>query len=153
MKIELVPCYLDRELFLRLAKDYIETLHEYDSSIIWDEGAMSHMIWDAQFIMEDRTIQGFIISEDVKFAVYKDVKYIAEFYVAPEARRRGVGIEAVKALLENWDGDVFLYILHGNFEGRAFWSAVEQKLGWRRIDRPEIRKEEGCELMVYEIDR
>lgn len=153
MKIELVPCYLDRELFLRLAKDYIETLHKYDNAIIWDEDAMGRTIWDAQFIMEDRTIQGFIISEDVKFAVYKDVKYIAEFYVAPEARRRGVGIEAVKALLENWDGDVFLYILHGNFEGRAFWSAVEQKLGWIRIDRPEIRKEEGCELRVYETDR
>ena len=151
MKIELVPCYLDRELFLRLAKDYIETLHKYDSSIIWDESAMSRTIWDAQFIMEDRTIQGFIISEDIKFTVYKDVKYIAEFYVAPEVRRRGVGKEAVKALLEHWDGDVFLYVLHENFEGRAFWSAVEQELGWRRIDRPEIRQEEGCELRVYDI--
>jgi len=149
MNIDLVPCYTDRALFLRLAKDYIETLQKYDKAIVWDEVSMGHTIWNAKFIVEDRTIQGFVISEEVSFVVYDDAMYIEEFYVVPEARKQGVGKQAVKRLLENWNGDVFLYILHGNFEARAFWGAVEQELGWRRIERPEIRQEEGCELRVF----
>ena len=136
---------------MQLAKEYIETLQKYDSKIIWDEGAMSHAIWDAQFIREGRTVQGFVISEEVKFSIYKDILYIEEFYIEPDARRKGIGREAVRALLEHWDGDVFLYVLHGNFAASAFWAEIEQEFGWKRIQRPEIRKEEGCELRVFEI--
>lgn len=150
MDVKLVPCYTDRELYLRLVKEYIETLREHDSSIIWDEASVGHMIWDAQFIMEDRTIQGFVISEEIKFALYSDIKYIAEFYVVPDARRRGIGKEAVRELLRDWDGDVFLYVLHGNFEASAFWMDIEQEFGWKRIKRPEIREERGCELRVFQ---
>lgn len=135
---------------MQLAKEYIETLRKYDSRIIWDEGAMSHMIWDAKFIREGRTVQGFVITEEVKFSIYKDILYIEEFYIEPEARRKGIGREAVRALMEHWKGDVFLYVLHGNFEASAFWTAIEREFGWKRIQRPEIRKEEGCELRVYE---
>ena len=147
--VKLASCCMDRELFLRMAKDYIETLSVYDSEIRWDEATWNKMIWNAQFIMEDRTIQGFAVTEVVPFHFFPDAFYIAEFYIAPEARRRHVGTEAVKALTAHWNGDVFLYILGQNTGARFFWTDVEAELGWKRIERPEIREEAGCELRVY----
>lgn len=148
-KVSLVPCYTDRELYLSLAKDYIAELGTFDSKIRWDEDAMLHLMWSASFIMEDRTIQGFVITEEVQFKVFEDLLYIEEFYVVPEERHRGVGLAAVKAAVSKWRGDVFLYILERNYAAQNFWLVVERELGWERIQRPEIRQEKGCELMVY----
>jgi len=152
MSVELAPCYTDRALFLRLARDYIETLRKYDSRIVWDEVSVGEWIWHSQFIIEDRTIQGFVMTEEIDYKIYRDLLYVTEFYIVPEARKRGIGVEAVKSLLRDWHGDVFFYVLHGNFEAKAFWGAVEQKLGWERISRPEIRQEDGCELRVFRIE-
>ena len=149
MEIELVPCYSDKALFIRLAKDYIKTLRTFDSSIRWDEKTWEDMIWYAEFILEDRTIQGFVITEEVRFQVVSDLWYIAEFYIVPEARRKGLGLEAVKKIVSKWHGDVFLYVLKRNHVASLFWQSVEDKLGWKRNDRPEIRQERGCELRVF----
>lgn len=150
-KVELVPCYGDRVLFLRLAKEYVETLREYDKSIVWDESAWDRVIWDSRFVLEDRTIQGFVVAEEVRFKAYPHLLYISEFYIVPEERRRGIGIEAVREATRSWGGGVFLYILEKNHVAKWFWNSVEQKLGWKRIKRPEIREEPGCELMVYQM--
>ena len=149
MNIELTPAYMDKPLFLRLAKDYVETLAQYDSTIRWDENVWSKAAWDAQFIMEDRTVQGFVITDTVSFHVFPDALCIEEFYVVPEARRKGIGLAAARAVTELSDKDVFLYILNGNREARLFWMAVESELGWEKIIRPEIKQEKGCELRVY----
>lgn len=149
MEIELVPCYSDKALFVRMGKDYIETLRKYDSAIRWDKQSWESEIWNAEFILEDRTIQGFAIIEEVRYTVFSDLLYISEFYIVPEARRRGVGLEAVKKIMQRWNGDVFLYVLDGNYGASLFWQSVEDELGWKRIDRPEIRKESGCELRVF----
>ena len=101
MEIEFAPCYTDRALFLRLAKDYIETLRMYDPRIVWDEASVSEWIWHSQFIIEDRTIQGFVVTEEIDYKIYRNLLYIGEFYIAPEARRCGVGKEAVRKLLRN----------------------------------------------------
>ena len=149
MEIQLIPVYTDRKLFLDMARDYVDTLHEYDSSIRWDELTWQDNVWSAYFIMEDRTIQGFVVKEEIPYKVFPDMLYIMEFYVVPESRGRGVGTAAVEALVKDWHEDVFVYILKDNFTAKAFWSAVENKLGWERIQRPEIRNEKGCELRVY----
>ena len=148
-QIDLVPCYSDRALFLRLYRDYVDTLHEFDNTIVWDEISASQYMWSAFFSMEDRTIQGFVITEEVCYKLYSDLLYIAEFYIVPEARRQGVGLAAVRAITGKWHGDVFLYILNHNFAAKGFWGAVERELGWKQIDRPEIRREKGCELYIY----
>ena len=147
--IELASCFLDRDLFLRMAKDYIDTLATYDNEILWDEVTWNGVIWNAQFIVEDRTIQGFAVTETQRFCFFPDAFYIAEFYIAPEARRKHIGTEAVKALTENWNGDLYLYVIDQNTPARFFWSNVEAELGWKRIKRPELRQEEGCELRVF----
>lgn len=149
MSVQLAPAYMDRPLFLGMAKDYIETLAQYDSSIKWDELTWTNAMWKANFIMEDRTVQGFVITDTVPFRVFPDALCIEEFYIVPESRRKGIGLEAVKVTTANSDKDVFLYILDKNREAQMFWMSVENKLGWQRITRPEIRQEEGCELRVY----
>lgn len=151
MDVELVPAYSDRKLFLELAKDYIDTLHKFDSSIRWDEPTWHDAVWASSFIMQERTVQGFIVSEIVHYKVFPDMLYIGEFYVVPEERLKGIGIAAVETLVKDWHEDVFLYILHGNFAAKAFWGEVEHRLKWERTQRPEIRQENGCELRVYHV--
>lgn len=150
MNIELTTAYLDRPLFLSMAKDYIDTLALCDDRIRWDEATWRTNSWKARFIMEDRTVQGFIVYEIVPFDFYPPAVYIKEIYVVPEARRRGIATAAVKAAVGNWDGDVFLYILNENKGARLFWTDVEAELGWKKINRPEIDEEDGCELRVYQ---
>ena len=89
--IELASCSMDRELFMRMARDYVEALSKYDSEIVWDEMTWSKAAWYAQFIVEDRTVQGFVITEINTFAVFPPAMCIAEFYVVPEARNRHIG--------------------------------------------------------------
>ena len=141
---------MDRCLFLRMAKDYVETLAQYDREIRWDEEVWSEAAFRARFIMEDRTAQGFAITEVVPFSLFPDALYIAEFYIVPEARRRGIGLEAVKGITERWDKDIFLYVLDRNTKAKLFWTYVENELNWKRIKRPEIRDENGCEKRVYQ---
>lgn len=149
MSVQLAPAYMDRPLFLGMAKDYIETLAQYDGTIRWDETIWGNAMWRAKFIMDERTVQGFVITDTVPFHVFPDALCIEEFYIVPESRRKGIGLEAVKAVTENTDKDVFLYIQNENREARLFWMAVESELGWERINRPEIQQERGCELRVY----
>ena len=140
---------MDRDMFVGMAKDYISTLHEYDGDIQWVESVWESAAWKAQFIMEGRTVQGFAITEIESFAVFPDILYISEFYIVPEARRRDIGLESVKAITKDWHGDIYLYILDKNTQAKLFWTAVEAELGWKRIERPEIVKETGCELRVF----
>lgn len=135
---------------MKLAKEYVSDLQKYDDSIVWDEDTWERAVWDAWFIKEDRMVQGFVITEEISFRVYKKLLYIEEFYVVPEERMRGVGLAAAKKLSEMWNGDVFLYILDRNSGAKWFWTMVEQKLGWKRIERGEIKEERGCELRVYQ---
>lgn len=151
MAIELVPCHIDKPMYMLFAKDYINTLHGYDEEIIWDEHEAEKWIWDARFIVNDGVMCGFIITQEAKYKKAADLLYIAEMYVEEEERFHGVGIEAVRAAVDGWDGDVFLYILNGNADGRAFWDAVERELKWKRVNRADVRQERGCELRVYHI--
>ena len=150
MNIELTPAYMDRPLFLRLAKEYVETLAKFDREIRWDESAWSKAMWRAKLIMEDRTVQGFLIAEEERFDFYPPAFCISEFYIVPEARNRGVGTEAVKVATKGWDGDIFFYVQKSNIQALLFWTAVAEEMEWRKIERSEIDEEEGCRLMVYQ---
>jgi len=150
MSVELTPAYMDKPLFLRLAKDYVETLAKFDKAIRWDEAAWTSAMWRAKFIMEDRTIQGFVLTEETQFDFYPPALYIQEFYIVPEERNKGVGLEAVKAAVKDWHGDIYFYCLKNNIQALLFWTSVAEKLEWRMIKRPEIREEPWCRLMVYQ---
>ena len=150
MSIEFLPCYHGKDLFMKLAKDYIEELRKFDSSIKWDERTVEDWVWDSNFIVESGKIRGFMFTEFPTICDGKDFLYIAEFYIVPESRMRGLGFSAVEAYTRSWDGNVFLYVLDRNEPAKGFWKTVEQRLGWKRVEEPEIRQENGCELRVFQ---
>ena len=151
MNIELVPCYEDRAFYILLAKDYIEALREYDDRIIWDEATWNKEIWDAFFIVEGGILCGFVCRTEIEYKNKPKLMFIDEFYIAPDERKRKVGIEAVRELTKDWKGEVGLYVLDRNEGAKAFWGAVEKELGWTRTDRPDVRREEGCELRLFRL--
>ena len=151
MSIELVPCHADKNMFMLLAKEYIDTLKRYDDAIVWDEKSVEKWIWDSRFIVDGGVMCGFIVTQEVRFKNSPSLMYIAELYVEKEERLHGAGIGAVKAAVDGWDGEVFLYILDHNKTAREFWNAVEEELGWERTARADVREEQGCELRVYKV--
>ncbi len=151
MNIELTPACMDRTLFLRLARDYIETLAKFDNRIRWDEATWRSAMWRAKFIMDGRTVQGFAMVEETKFDFYPPALYIVEFFVVPEERNKGIGMEAVKEITKNWHGDIYFYVLKNNIKAMLFWTAVAEELGWKKTARPEIDEENGCRLMTYNV--
>lgn len=149
--IELVPAYTEKKLFRDMLKDYLETLHKYDSRIRFEETTVEDIVWYTEFILSDGKVSGFALTEKVDFEGKSSLLYIGEFYIVPERRNKGIGLAAVKKITENWDGDLFLYVLDGNIRAEAFWNAVGSRLGWKCTDRPEIRREPGCRLRIYSV--
>ena len=147
--IKFVPAYYDRELFRGMLKDYLNILKRYDNKIRFEEETVDSAKWITDFIERDGEKCGFVCKEEVDFEGKDSLLYIGEFYIAPEYRNMGIGKEAVKTVLEAWRGDIFFYILDGNLDGEAFWNSVGNELGWKCTDRPEVRREPGCQLRIY----
>ena len=151
MNVELVPCIKDRDFFIYLAQEYVKELQKYDDRIIWDEVTWDRGIWDSLFIVDGGILCGFLCKKEIEFKNKKPLLFIDEFFISPDERHRGVGMEAVRCLVKGWSGDVGFYILDQNEGAKKFWNAVEKEMGWVAIERPEIRKEEDCELRVFGI--
>ena len=151
MNIEFVPCHKDRALFICLVKDYIGALKEFDERIVWDEGIWNDAIWDSLFIVDGGVMCGFVCMREINYRSKPRLLFIDEFYISPEERRRGVGMEAVRKITRNWSGDIGLYILNRNEIGKKFWEEAENRFGWIRTERSDIRKEEGCELRLFRV--
>lgn len=149
MEVKLVPCHVDRDFFICLARDYVEELKKYREDLVWDEKTWDEYIWESKFIVSGGILCGFVCSEEVSFLGKRKILFIHEFFVSEDERRRKVGLEAVRALVKGWKGDVGLYVLDGNEGAKGFWKAVEEELGWERVKRSEIREEKGCELRFY----
>ena len=67
--------------------------------------------------------------EDAGFALVRrhpatDFREMAEFYIAPAHRRRGVGREAAHALFARYPGWWHLQVLDSNLGAQAFWRRV-----------------------------
>ena len=149
MRVELVPCYTDKDWYLHLAKEYVDTMSRYSEEVKWDRDAWDRAVWDASFIVDGGILCGFVCSSDIEYKNKPRLKIIEEIYVEKDERRRGVGTEAVRVLLEGFDGDVCVYILNRNQEAKEFWTAVEDKLGWIRTERKDIRRWDDSELRVF----
>ncbi|WP_162895002.1 GNAT family N-acetyltransferase [Rhizobium terrae] len=54
---------------------------------------------------------------------------IAEFYIAPDTRRRGIGLEAAKTVLNSRSGQWELSIMERNAPAQKFWPRVLDAVG------------------------
>ena len=152
MDYTMIPASRYADIYGELVKEYIEELHQYDETQVFDET----LNWQASvpctnLIVCDSHVVGFIF-----FGVNTDKSLprhsfgIAEFYIRVAYRRKGLGFAVVRDLSEYWFGNIYLEILDKNFPATAFWDHVEQELHWERLaDMSAYPHNEGCELRVY----
>ncbi|RLA39919.1 MAG: hypothetical protein DRR06_18315 [Gammaproteobacteria bacterium] len=73
------------------------------------------------FIYRDSEIVGFILIRTV-FRDEGSFLQVSEFYILPEYRRAGVGIEAVSLLWQKLPGFWELHVLGNNSSAKVFWT-------------------------------
>lgn len=139
--------------YMRMAKAYVEELSKYDQSIVYDPMPIRQEADDTLMFKKGGKFVGFVDAKVERLKSGKDILYIAEFYVDPDYRRAGVGTEMMKAILDIWEGDIYLYILMDNEPAMDFWNAVERHFGlWRVFDKNYIsflQQNQFCEIRVF----
>lgn len=136
-----------KEVYFEMYKDYTETLGKYNPEIAthlhryfadsylkqaYGGGLTVHLIE-----LDNGEIIGFTIigNSSVEGYVPPDTDwFIHEFYIKPEYRRNGYGIEAVKTFQKTHTGKVGYFILRKNTPALSFWEKAESVLGWKRLD-------------------
>ena len=114
------------ELYRGMYRPYIDELKSFGGGNGMSLDALEKYL-DAAFmklwaIESDGQDVGFILTEYVSEKnLYRPMLYIAEFYVAPGFRRRGIGSEAFTELLATTSDPVFFVVLNGNTPAEAFW--------------------------------
>lgn len=139
----------DLSTYLQMAENYVHDLQAFSPDLRWSREAWLNDL-SGTFLIRSRTdVIGLVVLEIVNFFEQPEALYFSEFYLRPEFRRQGYGREAVSAILDQWDRDLFLYVLKGNQTAAQFWNTMAKENHWKKIERPEIRQERDCELRIY----
>lgn len=117
--------------------DPIRTYEDYYLS----DASLSKM-----FIVNNGNIVGFIILQyvDESYGIVYPKWYIVEFYISPEYRRQGLGLETVKYFCTTRSNHFFIYILERNAIAKHFWNKVASELHLEKIQGGEY-EEITCE--------
>jgi len=155
--MELAPASRsDAPLIRSLLDDYLRKLSEHRELPVGATDAASYGHLDAYWCEPGR--HAFLIrcrDRCVGFALIRDptstrssVHQLAEFYVQPEIRRRGIGRDAVLEIWESFPGEWELQVHARNAGAVRFWrSCVERKTG----EPPrvcEVQAEDGRRLQL-----
>jgi predicted acetyltransferase len=130
MKVEVIPAFeADKAQLRPFLSDYIRELSDYDPSLVTADGVYEYEI-PAQYWREP-THRPFWLKADGEAAGFALVQRMAEghtemaeFYVRPEFRRRGVGLIAARALIADFSGPWELSEYLANPGAIAFWHKV-----------------------------
>lgn len=155
-----VPGGSDVDTYVSMYKSYGTELRQYDPTLpeFTDAFCMQlanlHIRYSttlfADFLMVDDKIIGFSVGQFVSFKRPFDNYYIVEFYIKPEYRRKGYGLEAVKLILNTYHFDrIFWYVIVGNTPAERFWSKVSKTLGLTPVYAGNIKYEKGCSTWAY----
>jgi predicted acetyltransferase len=151
-----VACQSDAPLIRSLLDDYLRELSGHRDLPVGATDAASYRHLDAYWREPGR--HAFLIrrgGRTVGFALIRGpastgspVHQMAEFYVEPEARRRGIGRDAVIEMWERFPGDWELQVHSRNAGAVRFWSScVERATGGPPRVR-EVRGEDGRRLQL-----
>lgn len=119
----------------------LSLLAEMNKRLIEDEGSRNPMSvaqlaermrgwllgdWAARLFLADEQIIGYALYQLRRDEYFPDqiVVYLRQFYIEREARRRGLGTEALRTLVaEHFPPDctVVIDVLAANLQGYAFW--------------------------------
>jgi len=140
LRIELEPALATHKPLLReLLSDYLTEFMQYGGS------GTDYPYFDAYWEQHDNRWPVLICRDGrcVGFAFVNTWSpsgrgtdfAIAEFYVVPEARGRGVGFEAAQAILKSRSGQWELSIMALNAPARKFWPKVIEAIGAAGVER------------------
>jgi predicted acetyltransferase len=130
MKVEIIPALEAEKAQLRpLLSDYIRELSAYDPSLVTANGVYEYEI--PELYWRETTHRPFWLKADGEAAGFALVQRLAdghtemaEFYVRPEFRRRGVGLVAARAIIAGFSGPWELSEYLANPGSIAFWHKV-----------------------------
>lgn len=141
MKFVKIRCVDEQDEFIKMYKDYVQTLAPYNPLVkvqLAEDYACYYLSQEftagiSAYLLktqEDETV-GFIIvgSGDMDTAP-KTNWCIHEFYILPEYRRKGVGIKALEKFQKMHTGKVCYFVLKQNTPAQAFWKAATERMGW-----------------------
>lgn len=125
-------------------------MSEYTMRYFVQNGSMQLRV-----IEEDGRYIGFVLTEMVYAArsdLPEDMLYIVEMYVDREYRGRGAGKKAFSDILYSTDTPIFLYVIRGNTEARAFWKKMIREYDLRLRIPPDgiITYGKGLMPLVFE---
>lgn len=124
----------DEDLIRSLLDAYLEELGTHRQIPIGATDANSYPWLDSYwtepgrhvfFIRSDRERVGFAFVRDSR-STGSSVSEIAEFYIEPRARRKGIGLAAVSAILRSFPGSWEFQVHKLNAGAIEFWSAAAQ---------------------------
>jgi GNAT superfamily N-acetyltransferase len=138
---------LDRREIERLIAEYhaSEGITPINERIAWavDQQLRSQSPGLLLVAREKSTIVGVTLAVYTPSAELGRVMAVNDFFVRPDHRRKGVGRELAKRLVEECKGmkidEIGLEVLHANKTAAAFWNSV----GFRQADRFLFRKKLG----------
>lgn len=75
-------------------------------------------------MLDDDQIVGFVIITQAELLYTKADYCIEEFFVIPERRREGIGLNIFKQIIKRYQGMGSLYVLKANLPAQSFWNKV-----------------------------
>lgn len=130
VKAEVIPVLESEKAQLRsLLRDYIRELSAYDPSLVTVDGVYDYEIPDLYWT--EPTHRPFWLKADGEAAGFALVRRVAdghtemaEFYVLPKFRRKGVGLLGARTVIANFSGPWELSEYLANPGSIAFWHKV-----------------------------
>ena len=121
----------------KLLGDHLATMNAYADvgtdyrffDLYWTETQTRWPYW----ICSDGHLVGFTLVNTWSPSGLGTDYSIAEFYITPEARRRGLGAQALIALTRQHPGRLELGILEKNAPALAFWPKAIERAGARDV--------------------
>jgi predicted acetyltransferase len=101
------------------------------------------------FLASGRRRVGFALIREISG---QGVTQMSEFYIRPEARRRGLGRIAVRAIWDRFPGPWELQVHPLNAAAAAFWPRCIEQCSSGRVYRREVEEEDGRRIQYnFEI--
>lgn len=149
----------DKPLFETMYRDYISDLSVFSKRLRDDHVTDKELF---SIYANEWLLKMFILNQagdKVGFCLvgfgdnthYQTDYYIAEFYVAPNHRRTGVGLKAVRELFSLLPGKYCYHVLKENIPAKAFWDHILKACGCIKLFYKDTLNLSDCDFYAFKV--